>query len=99
MTVWWSAFAAAIPSTVVLYASKNISRLSAVSLLALSALSPVFITSLLMNLSGVPIHDRNNFKRFGNDPNYQKYVSDTPTIIPNFFKLFQRKISNDKKDL
>jgi steroid 5-alpha reductase family enzyme len=81
MVVWWSAFATVLPAFLLLpeTAVSGASRFTAV---ALSALSPLFISGLLTNISGVPLHDSNNQKRFGNDPLYQEYVRNTPTFVP-----------------
>lgn len=85
MTVWWSIFGATLPALIP-------QGLLATSL---GVLSPLFVTGLLMKLSGVPIHDRNNNKRFGQDPDYQKYLKTTPTIIP---RLFPADHNDDKSN-
>lgn len=96
MMVWWSAFAAVAPA----FLSASISEQGilgsgeAAGVVAVSVLSPLFITGLLLNLSGVPIHDRNNRKRFGQDPKYQQYLRNTPTIVP-FFSGQKTKSSTD----
>lgn len=95
MTVWWSTFFATLPAFVLLSTPKNaiVSKSAVLGTIALSALSPMFTTGLLMKLSGVPIHDRNNKKKFGSDPAYQQYVRDTPTIVP---RLFPGKFADPK---
>lgn len=84
MLVWWSAFAAVAPAFVSAAVADpaTVGAGEAAGVVAASLLSPLFITGLLLNLSGVPIHDRNNRKRFGKDPRYQQYLRDTPTIVP-----------------
>lgn len=44
--------------------------------------SPVFVTVLLMRVSGVPILERRSDERWGDDPAYQRYKSRTPVLVP-----------------
>lgn len=84
MLVWWSAWAAVAPAFVSAAVAEPaaLGAAEAAGVVAATVLSPLFITGLLLGLSGVPIHDRNNRKRFGQDPRYQRYLRDTPTIVP-----------------
>lgn len=44
--------------------------------------SPVFVTVLLTRISGVPMLERRGLKRWGDDPEYQRYVASTSVLIP-----------------
>lgn len=45
-------------------------------------LPPVFTAYLLIKLSGVPYLERGNAKRYGDDPEYKRYVATTAKMIP-----------------
>jgi steroid 5-alpha reductase family enzyme len=49
------------------------------------AVSPVFVTALLMKLSGVPLLEKASDKRFGHLESYQQYKRDVPVFIPRLF--------------
>ena len=44
--------------------------------------SPIFVVVLLTRISGIPMLERRGTKRWGDDPEYQKYVSATPVLVP-----------------
>lgn len=48
----------------------------------LTLISPLFVTLLLTRISGVPMLEDSAEKRWGNDPEYQRYVQRTPVLIP-----------------
>jgi len=48
--------------------------------------SPVFVSFLLLKVSGVPMLENNAESRWGNDPAFRKYKENTPTLIPYFGK-------------
>lgn len=48
--------------------------------------SPIFVTFLLLKVSGVPMLENNAESRWGNDPAFRKYKENTPTLIPYFGK-------------
>ncbi|MCA9383385.1 DUF1295 domain-containing protein [Candidatus Dojkabacteria bacterium] len=48
----------------------------------LSIISPLFITFLLLFVSGVPTLEKKYTERYKNNPEFQKYVSETSLIIP-----------------
>ncbi|MBM31702.1 MAG: hypothetical protein CL764_02470 [Chloroflexi bacterium] len=52
----------------------------------LSLLSPIFVTILLIKISGVPILEENNKKRWGDNIEYLNYINNTPMIIPRILK-------------
>ena len=43
--------------------------------------SPIFIYLLLTKISGIPILDKRGLEKWGDDPEYQKYRENTPTLI------------------
>jgi len=48
----------------------------------LTLISPVFVVLLLTRVSGVPMLEASARKRWGNDPEYQHYVQNTPVLVP-----------------
>ena len=45
-------------------------------------LSPLFVATLLMKVSGVPLLEARADKRWGDDPAYQAYKAAVPVLIP-----------------
>lgn len=45
-------------------------------------ISPIFVTLLLTRISGIPLLTKRGEQRWGHDPDYQKYVQQTPLLIP-----------------
>ena len=45
-------------------------------------ISPIFIFILLTRISGIPILEERAMARWENDPEYQKYRENTPTLVP-----------------
>ena len=48
----------------------------------LSVLSPIFVTFLLTRVSGIPILERQNWKKWKENAQYLQYVQNTPKLIP-----------------
>lgn len=48
----------------------------------LTIASPLFITWLLLRLSGIPLLERQAQKKYGNDPEYRAYVAKTAKLVP-----------------
>ena len=46
------------------------------------AISPVFVAVLLLKVSGVPLLEARARARWGDDPEYQRYRSEVPVLIP-----------------
>jgi len=44
-------------------------------------ISPVFVYLLLTKVSGIPLLEARGRKRWGQNPEYQAYVADTPALI------------------
>jgi steroid 5-alpha reductase family enzyme len=90
LTIWWSIYLASLPafllpsSTVVTAATVSTTNIALRIGTASSAiLSPCFITYLLLNISGIPIHERNHRKQYGDDNvEYQEYLQRTPRLVP-----------------
>ncbi|XP_067943596.1 kelch domain-containing protein 3-like [Watersipora subatra] len=55
----------------------------------LSVVSPLFSAFILTKVSGIPMLERSGMKRWGKDPNYLKYIAETPALIPSLLKLFK----------
>lgn len=45
-------------------------------------ISPVFVTFLLVRVSGVPMLEKSAADRWGDDPEYQRYVATVPVLLP-----------------
>ncbi|XP_033762483.1 uncharacterized protein LOC117344000 isoform X1 [Pecten maximus] len=45
-------------------------------------LSPIFVTYLLTNVSGIPLQQRSAMKKYGSDPAYLEYLKSTPKLLP-----------------
>lgn len=48
----------------------------------LTLISPGFVALLLTRISGIPMLEASARKRWGDDPEYQRYVQTTPVLIP-----------------
>ena len=48
-------------------------------------ISPFFVALLLTKISGVPLLRKSGDERWGDDPEYQDYRKNTPTLIPRLF--------------
>ena len=47
-------------------------------------LSPLFVYALLTRVSGIPTLARRGQELWGNDPDYQTYIKNTPRMLPRF---------------
>ena len=81
MLFWWSTYFAALPSLLQL-APAGSSLIQKAVPVALGAISPMFVSYLLMNVSGIPIHERNQKKKHGSNPAYLEYVKNTNLLLP-----------------
>ncbi|GAB7363751.1 hypothetical protein MBLNU230_g4319t1 [Neophaeotheca triangularis] len=52
--------------------------------LAMCAVSPAFVTFLLLKVSGVPMSEQKYDKRYGDRKDYQKWKAEVPMFIPKF---------------
>ena len=48
-------------------------------------ISPIFVALLLTRISGVPLLRKTAGARWGDDPEYQAYLKNTPLLIPRIF--------------
>jgi len=48
----------------------------------LSSVSPLFVYYLLTRVSGIPLQRRANLRKWGKDPAFLKYISETPLLWP-----------------
>jgi steroid 5-alpha reductase family enzyme len=51
----------------------------------LSAVSPAFVTFLLLKVSGVPLSERKYDAKFGEREDYQRWKRETPKYFPKIF--------------
>jgi steroid 5-alpha reductase family enzyme len=49
-------------------------------------ISPIFVSFLLLKVSGVPLLENNAESRWGDDPEFRQYKARTPSLIPYFGK-------------
>lgn len=68
IVLWWGLFIVVLP------------YLSGLSYL--SVLGPVFITLLLLFVSGIPLLEKGADKKYGDDPDYVSYRDNTSLLIP-----------------
>ena len=45
-------------------------------------ISPIFVTFLLIKVSGVKLLEKRGMQRWGDDPAYRNYVASTPSLVP-----------------
>ena len=50
-------------------------------------LSPLFVYALLTRVSGIPTLARRGQQLWGDDPDYQAYLKNTPTLLPRHLKM------------
>jgi steroid 5-alpha reductase family enzyme len=48
-------------------------------------ISPIFVALLLTRISGVPLLRKTAAARWGDDPDYQAHLKNTPVLIPRLF--------------
>jgi steroid 5-alpha reductase family enzyme len=68
MLVWWGLFAYVVP---VLHGASY-----------LVVVGPVFITLLLLFVSGIPLLERSADEKYGDDPSYRDYKRRTSLVVP-----------------
>lgn len=51
----------------------------------LAMISPVWITSLLLGLSGIPLLEKSNEEKYGHLPAFQQYRASTAKLIPGVY--------------
>jgi steroid 5-alpha reductase family enzyme len=62
--------------------------------LFIALLSPVFIISLLLFVSGVPLLEKSAQKKWGDQKEFNKYKNEVPVLIPNFGSV--KRITKNK---
>ncbi|VDH93071.1 Hypothetical predicted protein [Mytilus galloprovincialis] len=48
----------------------------------LAVVSPIFLTYLLTNLSGIPLQEKSAMRRYGSNPDFLKHIQNTKKLIP-----------------
>lgn len=85
---WWSIWGLCAPALTPVLA-------------AVSLVSPLFVNFLLVKVSGIPLLEATNDKKYAGNQEYAEYKRDTPVLMPNIFRLiFASKPSgqSQKKD-
>jgi steroid 5-alpha reductase family enzyme len=65
-------------------AFRHLGVVTACSMTALFSISPLFITSLLFRVSGIPLLEKSSDRRFGHLKEYQNYKKEVPVFFPKF---------------
>jgi steroid 5-alpha reductase family enzyme len=78
MLTWWSIYAASLPALFQVTAHPVYRFLPPI----IGILSPSFITYLLFKLSGIPLLEKKQKKAYGDNPEFQQYVKNTPLLVP-----------------
>lgn len=81
MLIWWSIYSLCAPAL-------------PLHLAAISLVSPMFVTFLVTKLSGIPLLEVSNDKKYKGNKEYLNYKQNTPLLMPNFKLLF---VSDNKK--
>lgn len=68
MLVWWGLYIASIPF---------VGKLSPIF-----AISPLYISWLLVKVSGIPLLEKEHMKKYKNNPKYRNYIKKTSILIP-----------------
>ena len=66
--LWWGIFIACTPYFTLPYYA--------------TIISPIFITFLLLKVSGIPLLEESSTKKYGSDPAYQNYKKNTNLLFP-----------------
>lgn len=53
--------------------------------MAMSYVSPAFVSFLLLKVSGVPMSEKKYDKRYGDRKDYQEWKKNTPKLFPKIF--------------
>ena len=56
----------------------------------LTLVSPVFVWALLVRISGVPLLEARADRKWGGEPAYEAYKTQTPVLMPSVARLFRR---------
>jgi len=51
----------------------------------ISIISPLWITLLLVKISGIPLLEEKGERKYGSDPNYRSYMDSSHKLIPGIF--------------
>jgi len=74
LAFWWSLYAMSLPA------------LPSRGLRVFALASPVFISTLILCLSGVPLLEKAHEEKYGRDPAYQQYKRTTPLLLPSLWE-------------
>jgi steroid 5-alpha reductase family enzyme len=64
----------------------------------LALASPMFVTFLITRVSGIPLLEATNDKKYEGNEAYSEYKRITPILAPNFFGTYQPPPRVPKKD-
>lgn len=86
---WWSIWGLCAPALTPVLAG-------------ISLISPIFVNFLLVKVSGIPLLEATNDKKYKGNEEYANYKKDTPILMPNVFRLISPSKSSSvsgRKDL
>ena len=81
LLTWWSVYFASVPAILAASVGPQATIFAPAPVLAL--ISPVFITFLLLKLSGIPLLEKKHNKEYEGNKEYAEYVRVTPLLLPN----------------
>lgn len=81
----WTGIATASAGILLSRPVRGALALSPVAAVSLCAISPAFVTFLLLRVSGVPLSEKKYDKKFGDRKDYQEWRKNTPKFIPKLF--------------
>ncbi|EGF76508.1 hypothetical protein BATDEDRAFT_28457 [Batrachochytrium dendrobatidis JAM81] len=67
-------------------------RLDGIAMAIMMSISPLFISVLLLKVSGIPLQEKMAIKRYAGNQEYQEYVDRTSMIIPWIPKTLPKKV-------
>ena len=76
--LWWGIFVMILPSLH--------------GILYITVIGPIFITCMLLFVSGIPLLEKSANKKYGSNTDYQKYKQTTSIFIPFFRKQHRKEL-------
>ncbi|KAK0617036.1 hypothetical protein B0T14DRAFT_435050 [Immersiella caudata] len=81
----WTGIATASAGVLLSRPVQGALALSPITAVSLCAVSPAFVTFLLLKVSGVPLSEEKYDKKFGGQKDYQEWKKNTPKFFPKVF--------------
>jgi steroid 5-alpha reductase family enzyme len=81
----WTGIATASAGVLLSRPVQGALALSPMAAVSLCAVSPAFVTFLLLKVSGIPLSEEKYDKKFGDRKDYQEWKTNTPKFFPKLF--------------